>query len=247
MAYQSLFAETVNLRGHEGTLIDGYFARPGGAGPFPGVVMIHHMPGYDDGHKELARNLAHRGYAVILPNLHFREGKATPEANSESVRAAGGMPDDRTIGDVAAAVKFLRDLPYHNGKVGVIGFCSGGRQTFLSACTVPGIDAAAMCYGGGVVQKPEEITPRQPVSPLTFTKNLQCPLLGLFGKEDKRPSPQDAATLEAELKKCGKTYEFHHYDNTGHSFFHPERPSYRQHAAVDGWQRVYAWYDKYLR
>ncbi len=247
MAYQSLFAETVYLRGHQNDLIDAYFARPFGAGPYPGVVVIHHMPGWDDAHKEIGRRFAHHGYATIVPNLHFREGKATPEENSASVRAAGGMPDDRTMGDVQAAINFLRELPYNNGKVGVIGFCSGGRQCYLAACTLKGIDAAVMCYGGGVVAKPEEITPRQPVSPITLTKDLQVPLLGLFGAEDKRPSPEDAAKTEAELKKFGKTYEFHTYENAGHSFFSVDRPQYRVHAAMDGWKRVFAWFEKYLR
>ena len=200
MTYESQLAETINLRGHKGDQIDAYFARPLGAGPYPGVVVIHHMPGWDGAHKEIARRFAHHGYAAILPNLQFREGKATPEENSASIRAAGGMPDDRTMGDVQASVDFLRMLPYHNGKVGVIGYCSGGRQAYLAGCTLRGIDAVIANYGGGVVAKPEELTPRQPVAPIEFTKDLQCPLLGLFGIEDTRPSPgrcdQDRGSAE---------------------------------------------------
>ena len=247
MTYESMFAETVHLRGHQGDQIDAYLARPLGAGPYPGVVVIHHMPGWDDAHKEIGRHFAHHGYVAIVPNLHFREGKATPEENSASIRAAGGMPDDRTMGDMQGAIDYLRALPYVNGKVGVIGFCSGGRQTYLGACTLRGIDAVAVCYGGGVAAKPEELTPRQPVAPIDFTKDLRCPLLGLFGSEDKRPSPEDAAKTEAALKKFGKTYEFHTYENAGHSFFSVDRPQYRVHAAMDGWKKVFAWFGKYLR
>ena len=246
MSYESLFAETTCLRGHQGDRIDAYVARPMGAGPYPGVVVIHHMPGWDAAHKEIGRRFAHEGYVAIVPNLHFREGKATPEENSASIRAAGGMPDDRTMGDVQGAIDFLRMLPYLNGKIGVIGFCSGGRQAYLGACTLRGIDAVVCCYPGGTVAKPEEITPRQPVAPIDFTKDLQCPLLGLFGVEDKRPSPADAAKIEEALKKFGKTYEFHHYENAGHSFFSVDRPQYRVHAAMDGWKQVLAWYGKYL-
>ena len=247
MTYESMFAETVHLRGHQGDQIDAYLARPLGAGPYPGVVVIHHMPGWDDAHKEIGRHFAHHGYVAIVPNLHFREGKATPEENSASIRAAGGMPDDRTMGDIQGAIDYLRALPYVNGKVGVIGFCSGGRQTYLGACTLRGIDAVAVCYGGGVAAKPEELTPQQPVAPIDFTKDLRCPLLGLFGSEDKRPSPEDAANTEAALKKFGKTYEFHTYENAGHSFFSVDRPQYRVHAAMDGWKKVFAWFGKYLR
>ena len=247
MSYQSMFAETVHLNGHKGDKIDAYMARPLGAGPYPGVVVIHHMPGWDDAHKEIARRFAHHGYAAIVPNLHYREGKATLEENSASVRAAGGQPDDRAKGDVQGAIDYLRTLPYTGSKVGVIGYCSGGRLAYLAACTLQGIDAVIACYGGGVVAKPEELTPRQPVSPLDLTENLTCPLLGFFGVEDKRPSPADAVQTEAALKRFGKTYEFHHYENAGHGFFAVDRPQYRVHAAVDGWKKVFAWYDKYLR
>ena len=247
MAYEALFAETVLMRGHEGDQINAYLGRPFGAGPYPGVVIIHHMPGWDGPTKEIARRFAHHGYVAISPNLHFREGKATPEENSASIRAAGGMPDDRTMGDVQGAVDYLRTLPYLNGKVGVIGYCSGGRQSYLAACTVRGLDAAIDCYGGGVVAKPEELTARQPVAPLDFTKDLPCPLLGLFGVEDTRPSPADTVKTQEALEKFGKTFEFHTYENAGHAFFAVDRPNYRQVAAVDGWKKVFAWYDKYLR
>jgi carboxymethylenebutenolidase len=247
MAYEALFAETVLIRGHKNDQIDAYLARPAGGGPHPGVVIIHHMPGWDGPTKEIARRFAHHGYAAISPNLHFREGKATPEENSASIRAAGGMPDDRTMGDVQGAIDALRELPYLNGKVGVIGYCSGGRQSYLAACTVRGLDAAIDCYGGGVVAKPEELTARQPVAPIDFTKDLQCPLLGLFGVEDTRPSPADTEVTRDALTKHGKTFEFHTYDNAGHAFFAVDRPNYRQAAAVDGWKKVFDFYGKYLR
>lgn len=255
MTYEAQFAETVFLRGHNGDQIDAYLARPigvnggnggNGAGPYPGIVMIHHMPGWDIYNKEIARRFAHHGYVAISTNLQFREGKATPEENSASVRAAGGMPDERTMGDVQAAIDYLRALPYSSGKVGVIGYCSGGRQAYLAACTLKGIDAVTVCYGGGVVAKPEELSARQPKAPIDFTEDLQCPLLGLFGIEDKRPSPADAAITEAALKKHGKTYAFHMYENCGHAFFAVDREQYRVHAALDGWKRVLAWFGKYL-
>ena len=245
--YDATLAETVTIRGDGGDEIEAYLARPMSQGPLGGVVVIHHMPGWDGPTKEIARRFAHHGYAAISPNLQFREGKATPEENSASIRAAGGMPDDRTMGDVQGAVDFLRALPYLNGKVGVIGYCSGGRQSFLAACTVRGLDAAIDCYGGGVIAKPEELTPRQPVAPIDHAKDLQVPLLGLFGVEDTRPSPDDTVKTEEALKRYGKTFEFHTYDKAGHAFFAVDRPNYRQHAAVDGWQKVFAWFGTHLR
>jgi carboxymethylenebutenolidase len=247
MADGDLCAETVDMRGHEGDMIDAYLARPTGPGSYPGIVVIHHMPGWDEGTKEIARKFAYHGYVAIAPNLHFREGKGTPEENSASVRAAGGMPDDRTMGDVDGAIRYLRALPHLNGKVGIIGYCSGGRQAYLAACTLKGIDASVACYPGGVGAGKEGLTPRQPVDPIDCSKDLRCPLLGLFGREDKRPSPEHVAKTEAELKKWGKTYEFHTYDKAGHSFFSVDRENYRPDAAVDGWKRVFQFFGKYLR
>jgi carboxymethylenebutenolidase len=246
MRYEGQIAETVMMRGHQGDLINAYLARPLGAVLYAGVVVIHHMPAWDVATKEIVRRFAHHGFVALSPNLHFREGKATPEENSASVRAAGGMPDDRTMGDVQGAIDYLRALPYLNGKVGVIGYCSGGRQAYLAACTLLGVDAAVDCYGGGVVAKPEELTQRQPVAPIDLTKDLQCPLLGLFGVEDTRPSPDDTVKTKTALEEHGKTYEFHTYDDAGHAFFAVDRPLYRQHAAVDGWQKVLAWFGKHL-
>src|SRR3989442_10398242 len=189
MSYEAQLAETVRIRGHQGDQIDAYLARPLSAILYAGVVIIHHMPGWDGANKEIARRFAHHGYVAIVPNLHFREGKVTPEENSASIRAAGGMPDDRTMGDVQGAIDYLRSLPYLNGKVGVIGYCSGGRQAYLAACTLRGLGAAIDCYGGGVGAKPEGLTGRQPVAPGGFTKNLQCPLSSVFDPDTPYPSP----------------------------------------------------------
>jgi carboxymethylenebutenolidase len=247
MPSEAMCAELVNMRGHEGDTISAYLARPTGPGPYPGVVVVHHIYGLDEATKEIARRFAHNGYAAISPDLNFREGKGTMEANAASVSAAGGMPDNRTMGDVEGAIRYLRTLPYLNGKVGIIGYCSGGRQVYLAACTLKGIDAAIACYPGGVAAGPAGLTPRQPADPFDYTKDLSCPLLGFFGKEDKRPSPEHMAKIEAELKKWGKTYEFNAYDNAGHAFFAVDRASYRPEAAVDGWKKVFQWFAKYLR
>lgn len=245
--YEGQIAETVTIRGFGGDEIAAYFARPLGAGNVPGVVVIHHAPGWDEGSKEITRKFAHHGYAAICPNLHHREGPGTSAEAAARVRAAGGVPDDRCVGDVEGAIRYLRALPYASGKIGVIGYCSGGRETYLVACRLSGIDAAVSCYGGGVVMNPEDLTERMPVAPIDLTPNLGCPLLGLFGAEDMRPSPEHVAKTEAALKQAGKTYEFHTYENAGHAFFATDRINYRTEAALDGWQKVWAWFGRYLQ
>ena len=248
--YEGMLAETVRIQGHNGGVIDAYLARPLGAGPCAGVVLLHPAPGWDESSREMTRKLAYHGYATISPDLHYRERPSPTTSHADVsaiVREAGGVPDDWCLGDVEGAISYLRSLPYLNGKVGIIGFCSGGRQVYMVACKIPSLDAAVDCWGGGVVvASPDELTPRQPVAALDMTANLACPLLGLFGNDDNRPSPADVARTEEELKRHGKTYEFHQYDNAGHGFFNAHRPGYRQHAAVDGWEKVFAWFEKYL-
>ena len=137
MTYESMLAETVAFRGHKGDVGEAYYARPLGGGPWPGVVLIHHMPGWDEWIKEATRKLAHHGLATISPHLYFRDGPGSPDDVGARVRAAGGVADEQVIGDVAGCMEFLRAQPYANGKVGVIGFCSGGRHTYLAACSLP--------------------------------------------------------------------------------------------------------------
>ena len=102
------------------------------------------------------------------------------------------------------------------------------------------------CWGGRVVMTPDQLNEKFPVSPLDYTKDLSCPILGIFGNEDKNPTPEQVDQHEAELKKHGKNYEFHRYDGAGHGFFYDHSPAYRQAQAVDGWEKVFAFLEKYL-
>jgi carboxymethylenebutenolidase len=146
---------------------------------------------------------------------------------------------------VAGAAAHLRGLTSSNGKVGVIGYCSGGRQSFLAAVSLP-LDAAVDCYGAFVTGGPPEGMPLK-VGPIKhLTKDLSCPLLGLFGADDQYPSPEHTAELSAALEKHGKTYEFHTFEGAGHAFFATDRPAYRPHAAVEGWRRIFDFYGRYL-
>jgi carboxymethylenebutenolidase len=244
--YDALLAETIHITGHGGDEIAAYLARPMTPGPVPGVLVIHHMPGWDEGSKEITRRFAANGYSAICPHLHYREGPdASPDDAAAAARAAGGVPDDRFLGDVDGAIRTLRSLTSSNQKVGVIGYCSGGRQSVLTACTLP-VDAAVDCYGAFVIGSPAEGMPLK-VQPLVDKLgDLRCPLLGLFGADDSYPSVDEVAEFERLLKENGKTYDFHTYEGAGHAFFSTDRTSYRPEAANDGWQRIWDFYGKYL-
>jgi carboxymethylenebutenolidase len=244
--YEGLLAETITMTGANGDPINAYFARPLGPGPFPAMVLAHHMPGWDEFYRETAYRFAHHGYVTISPNLYFRAGHGTPEDVAAKVRADGGIPDDQAVGDLAGAMKHVRALPYVNGKVGIFGTCSGGRHAYLAACRAPGFDAIIDCWGGRVVMSPDQLNKNFPVSPLDYTRDLPCPILGLFGNDDANPTPEQVNQHEAELKKYNKNYEFHRYDGAGHGFFYYHAAAYRQQQAVDGWQKVWAFLEKYL-
>ncbi len=243
----AMTAETIRISGHGGDEIAAYLARPSGAGPFPGVLVNHHGPGWDGATKEIVRRFAAEGYIAICPHLYHREGPdASPDDAAAAARARGGVPDERYLGDAAASVAHVKKLDGSNGKVGVIGYCSGGRQAFLAACNLE-LDAAVDCYGGFVAEAiPPEI-PFKLTPVIDQAPNLRCPLLGLFGAEDLHPAPAETKRIEEILKQHGKTFEFHTFEGAGHSFFAVDRPAYRVASATDGWKLIFEWFGRYLR
>jgi carboxymethylenebutenolidase len=239
-------AHTVTMKGHNGDPIEAYLAEPEGDGPFGGTVVIHHMPGYDRSTREIVRRFAAAGYIALMPNLYHREAPgAAPDDAAAAARARGGVPDERLVGDVAGAVAHIKALAKSNGKVATIGYCSGGRQSFLAASSLE-LNAAVACYPGGIVNPPPPGAPVNFKPLLDRAKQLSCPLLGLFGADDKFPSPDEVEVLAKELASAGKDYEFHSYQGAGHAFFDVDRPSYRVEAALDGWDKIFDFFGRHL-
>jgi carboxymethylenebutenolidase len=242
----SMTAETVRISGFGGDEIEAYVARPMEDGQRGGVVVIHHMPGYDRSTKEIVRRFAELGYDAICPNLYWREAPgAAPDDAAATARAEGGVPDERLVGDVGGAAEYLRSLPTSNQKVGVVGYCSGGRQSVLAACNLD-LDAAVDCYGAFVTGTPPENFPLKVTNLVNQLPNLRAPLLGLFGDEDSHPSAEQVRELDEILTAEGKEHEFHSYEDAGHAFFSVDRPAYRVAAANDGWERIEAFYATHL-
>jgi carboxymethylenebutenolidase len=242
---ESLTAETVTIAGFGGDEIEAYLAKPQDTDSFGGVVVIHHMPGYDSSSKEITRKFAAHGYIAVMPNLYHRDAPgASPDDAAATARAKGGVPDERLVGDVGGAADYLRSQPGSNGKVGVIGYCSGGRQSFLAACSLP-LQAAVDCYGAAVVHV-REGAPASMKPIVGLAKDLSCPLLGLFGADDQFPPPAETAELSAVLDSFGKPHEFHTFAGAGHAFFSPDRPSYRVDAANEGWAKIWEFFGEHL-
>jgi carboxymethylenebutenolidase len=244
--YEGLLAETVTITGYRDDEIGAYLARPLGPGPFPGVLVIHHAPGWDRASKEIARRFASEGYIAICPNLYHRFGPdLAPDDAAAAARAGGWVTTDQFLGDAGGAVRFLRAMPVSNGKVGTIGYCSGGRQSFLAACELP-VNAAVDCYGAFVIAPAPAEMPYKMEPVIDRAPKISCPILGLFGVEDKNPAPDEVAQIDAELTRLGKEHEFHSFENAGHGFFAVDRPMYRVEAAVEGWRLILDFYGRTL-
>ncbi len=246
-AYEGMLAETITMRGAGDDPIHAYLARPLGPGPFPAVVLVHHRPGWDEWYKGTTRRFAAHGYVALCPDLYCRSGHGAADDVAAEVRAAGDVADEQVVGDALGAVTYLREVPTGNGKVGVFGTCSGGRHALLTA-SHGAVDACADLWGGRVVMAPEDLSDRYPVAPIDLTAQLSAPLLGLFGDDDRAPSPEEVDQHEAALRTHGKVHEFHRYADAGHGFFYHDRPAaYRAEQAVDGWQKVWRFFGEHLR
>jgi carboxymethylenebutenolidase len=235
----NLRAETIAIKGHGGDEIEAYLAVPTDVERCGSIVVIHHMPGYDEATKEISRNFAAHGYSALMPNLYHRDAPgASPDDAAAAGRNNGGVPDDRLVGDVAGGVAHLKSLPTSNGKVASIGFCSGGRQSFLTGCRLA-LDAVIDCYGAFVSIDPPAEFPLRVKAVIGEVDSLSAPVLGLFGADDQYPSPEQNDMLAAALTDAGKEFEFHTYEGAGHAFFNVTRPSFRPESAVEAWGEIF--------
>ncbi|MGE0821191.1 MAG: dienelactone hydrolase family protein [Candidatus Binatia bacterium] len=238
-------SEMMQYAGANGTAVSAYLSRPVASGRYPGVVVIMEAFGLVEHIKDVARRFAAEGYVALAPDMYTREGAPDPTDINSVRKVMFSVPDSQAMGDLDAAAVYLKSRADVNGKVGAIGFCSGGRYALMFGCTSKNVDATVDSAGGFIIQ--DEHTPQRLVSPIAMIASLSCPLLGLFGEEDPNPSPAHAERLKAELDKHGKTYELRMYPHAGHAFFADYRPTYRAAAAQDMWHRVLRFYERYLQ
>jgi carboxymethylenebutenolidase len=245
-APEGITSEVLTYPGGNGDQIHAYVTQTTAPGPRPAIVAVHHMPGWDEFYREFSDRLARHGYTVICPDLYCRYGHGTPDDIAAKVRGEGGVPDASVVADLAAAREWVLAQPDSNGKTGIIGTCSGGRHALLTASETPGFDAVADLWGGGVVMRPEDLSPVRPVAPIDLTPQLSAPLLGIFGNDDQYPSPEQVDLHEEELEKYGKEFEFYRYDGASHGFFYYFAPMYRPEATMDAWGKIFTFFGQHL-
>jgi carboxymethylenebutenolidase len=216
-----------------------YVSLPPGAGPHPGVVLLHHQHGIEEFCRDFADRLAAAGYAVIAPdNFHHAPPGLDREARKEH------LDDAHLINDVAASVAWLRSHPRVAGdRLAVMGHCMGGRATFLAVGALQDFRAAVVWYGGGTFRTRGRPGP----TPFDRMDRITCPVLGFFGTLDKNPSPADVEKIDAKLTAAGVPHDFHSYDGVDHAFCNFRRPErYNAAATEDSRNRMLAFLARHL-
>jgi carboxymethylenebutenolidase len=230
--------DTIQVEGHP---MRTYLDVPAGGGAVPGVVVIMHGPGLDRFVEDRVENLARAGYAAIAPDLYHRQAPS-----SDMMARIGQLRDLQLVADVDAAAAHLRRVPDARvGDLAILGFCMGGRITYLLAGARPALwKAAGVFYGGNIMKPWGEPGP----SPFELTREIACPVIGFFGIEDANPSPDDVRKLDAELTKHGKPHEFHSYEGAGHAFLNfTNAERYREKQGADAWQKMLGFLDRHLK
>jgi carboxymethylenebutenolidase len=231
------FWETIKVDGEDMQL---YVTVPTGKGPFPALVVIQHQGGVDQFVEDMTQRVADAGFVGVAPVLYHRDG---PDCQDDGPTRRARLRDATVIKDVNATVDFLKGHPAIDGaRLGIVGFCMGGRVAYLMPAVNPNFKAAVSYYGGGTM-----IPWGEGPSPFDRTGEIHCPLMGLFGEEDTNPSPADMRKLDAELTRLGKVHEFYSYPGANHAFMNKHGNRYHADADRDSWPKAMAFFEKHLR
>ena len=221
--------------------MDLYASVPDGSGPFPAVVVAHPASGVGEFTQSIADRLALEGYAAVAPNRFHR---VTGEMLAGGGAAGQFLNDPETVDDMNATVDFLRNHPaIDGGRIGIIGFCSGGRVAWLSAATNPHYRAVVPYYGGNIMATVGSATQ----SPFELADGINCPMLFHFGEIDANPSQEDLAKLDAELTRLGKEHRFRTYPGAGHAFLDHTGARYQEAAATASWPHTLDFFAAHLK
>ena len=218
-----------------------YRAMPAKPGVFPVIVVVQEIFGVHEHIRDLCRRLAKEGYFAIAPELYIRQGDVSgitdiPEIFSKVVSK---VPDAQVMSDLDATVAYAKATGRGDTeKLGITGFCWGGRIAWLYAAHNPQLKAAAAWYGKLV----GDASPNTPRHPVDLAAELKAPVLGLYGGADQGIPLDTVDRMRAACKSAGKQCEFVVYPDTPHAFNADYRPSYRADAARDGWSRMLAWF-----
>ena len=245
------FWEKISVNGSEMNMYASVPSSPpeadGFSAPYPAVLVAQHATGVDAFIQDICDRLAAEGYAAVAPNLYHRHSEEAIAAS-----AAGGprpspavlLSDPDIAADINATVDWLLNHDaVQSDRIGVTGFCMGGRVAWLAATVNPNFKALVPYYGGNLmVTWGEGKTP-----PFEMAGNINCPMLFHFGEIDANPSQDDMRKLDAELDRLGKAHQFYTYPGADHAFMNPAGGRYNEAAAVASWPRTLEFFAEHLK
>ena len=224
-------------------LMPAYVCRPAEAGSHAAVIVVMEAFGLNAHIKDVAERIAREGYVTIAPDLFYRFG--SPIVPYEDVPRALGyiqkFDDAALMAELGVVIQHLKGRPeVRSDRIGITGFCVGGRIAFLTACRHPAaIKVAVPFYGGGIAAD-------TPTAPINLADRIQCPILCFFGETDKMIPMDQVRRVDETLKRLKKTAEVKVYKGAGHGFFCNDRASYDAGAAQNAWDIMRQWLTKYL-
>jgi carboxymethylenebutenolidase len=229
--------ETLQVGGKPMRVYVGTPDRPAG---HPGIVVAQHAGGVDAFIQDVVHRLHREGYVVAAPELFHRQ----PETGVEASARTGLLKDDEIIADMNATVDYLKSMRMTVAPIGVVGFCMGGRVSYLMAGSGnKDIKAAAVFYGGNIMKALGDGP-----SPFERSARIDCPMIGFFGADDANPSPADVQKLDTELSRLNKWHEFHSYRDAGHAFCNfMSAERYRERPARAAWGEMLAFFTEKLK
>jgi carboxymethylenebutenolidase len=216
-----------------------YVSVPERGGSVPGIVVVHGQSGLENFIKDTTHMLALQGYAAVAPDLYHRDG---PNCADDNPTRKARVRDAGIIKDITGAIQFLKHHRQVDGaRLGIVGFCMGGRIVYLMAAASRDLKAAVMFYGGSTM-----VPFGDGPSPFDRTREISCPIQGHFGADDQNPSPEDMRKLDAELSRWDKAHEFHAYAGAAHAFANAGSTNYRPHAAALAWPKAMEFFSRHL-
>jgi carboxymethylenebutenolidase len=217
-----------------------YFARPKGASNPPVILVSYEVFGLHEYIKDVTRRLAKLGAFAVAPDYYFRKGDLGKIADRTQLMAAvGGTPDAQVFSDLDSTVAWAKAQGGDTSRLGILGFCRGGRMVWEYDAHSPQLKAAVAFYGPLVDSNPNSKSPTQ------LAAEMKAPVLGLYGEADGGIPVANVEAMKAALAEAKKTAEFKIYPGAQHGFHADYRPSYNKEAAEDGWNQMQAWFKKY--
>lgn len=239
---------TVQVTAEGGRPMDHYVAAPEGGGKKPAIIVIFEIFGVNSHIKDVTERFGREGYVAAAPDLYYRlEKRIAPNSDRDGAFAMRGtLYETKIVEDLNKSIAYIKGRPdVDPSKIGIVGYCFGGRVSWLAACQCPGLAASAVYYGGQIAGG--ERGEKSPVELVTLANKIKIPMHCVWGDEDQGIPKEARDKVEEALKANKVNYEWNVYKGAGHAFFCDDRPSYHEASAKDVWPKTLAFFARHLK